>query len=192
MAPDGPVVEATLPKLDIVTFEDEFVKKPRNKNIVDGIDYTVDFEIGSTPFVEYKNVPPQNIGDPIPDRRDTMVPKNPLKAGSDPILPSEISKTTPTVMSRADIPVVDMLGDGTKKIGNALVVYMKQLGEMIMSYTKNIASNDTVSQLFKDNSKIIMVLIAIAIGSFVVNAGISAVVVGIVLLIATQNVTKIF
>jgi hypothetical protein len=174
------------------TFEDEFVKKPRNKNIVDGIDYTVDFEIGSTPFVEYKNIPPQNIGDPIPDRRDTMVPKNPLKAGSDPILPSEISKTTPTVMSRADIPVVDMLGDGTKKIGNALVVYMKQLGEMIMSYTKNIASNDTVSQLFKDNSKIIMILIAIAIGSFVVNAGISAVVVGIVLLIATQNVTKIF
>jgi hypothetical protein len=61
-----------------------------------------------------------------------------------------------------------------------------------MTYTKNIASNDTVSQLFKDNSKIIMVLIAIAAGSFIMNAGISAIIVGIVLLIATKNVTKIF
>ena len=95
-------------------------------------------------------------------------------------------------MSRADIPIVDMLGDNSKKIGNALVVYMKQLGEMIMSYTKNLASNDAISQLFKDNSKIIMVLIAVAVGSFIMNAGISAIIVGIVLLIATQNVTKIF
>ncbi|AGE53538.1 hypothetical protein ATCVGM07011_431R [Acanthocystis turfacea Chlorella virus GM0701.1] len=170
------------------TFSDSFVNKINNNNIINNIDYTVDLEVDTTPFVEYRSVPPKDLGEEIPSRGDTLVPRNILKASSVPIVDSE---ETP-VMSRADVPIVDMLGNEGKAIGTSIAMYIKQIGEMIFSYTKDLASNETISQVFKDNSKIIALLIAVAAGSFIMNAGIAAIVVGIVLLIATKNVTKLF
>jgi hypothetical protein len=95
-------------------------------------------------------------------------------------------------MSRADVPIVDILGTSGKTVGTSIAMYVKQIGEMLFSYTKDLASNETISQVFKDNSKIIALLIAVAVGSFIMNAGISAIIVGIVLLIATKTVTSIF
>ncbi|AGE59421.1 hypothetical protein ATCVOR07043_427R [Acanthocystis turfacea Chlorella virus OR0704.3] len=171
------------------TFSDSFVNKiNNNNNIVNGIDYTVDLEVDTTPFVEYRTVPPQDLGEDIPSRGDTLVPRNILKAISDPIVDNE---ETPT-MSRADVPIVDILGNSGQAVGTSVAMYVKQIGEMLFSYTKDLASNETISQVFKDNSKIIALLIAVAAGSFIMNAGISAIIVGVVLLIATKNVTKLF
>lgn len=170
------------------TFSDSFVNKINNNNIINNIDYSVDLEVDSVPFVEYRTVPPKDLGEEIPSRGDTLVPRNPLKAASVPILDNE---ETP-IMSRADVPIVDMLGNEGKAIGTSIATYIKQIGEMLFSYTKDFASNETISQVFKDNSKIIALLIAVAAGSFIMNAGISAIIVGIVLLIATKNVTSIF
>ncbi|AGE56969.1 hypothetical protein ATCVNEJV3_427R [Acanthocystis turfacea Chlorella virus NE-JV-3] len=170
------------------TFSDSFVNKINNNNIINNIDYTVDFEVDTMPFVEYRTVPPKDLGEEIPSRGDTLVPRNLLKAVTVPIVDNE---ETP-VMSRADVPIVDILGTSGKTVGTSIAMYVKQIGEMLFSYTKDLASNETISQVFKDNSKIIALLIAVAAGSFIMNAGISAVVVGIVLLIATKNVTKLF
>ena len=63
---------------------------------------------------------------------------------------------------------------------------------MLSEYFTTLYSNDALQSAFKDNSKIISILIAIAVGSYIVNAGMSAIVVGIILLIATKNVVKIF
>jgi len=175
------------------TFSDSFVHKLKNKNIVNNIDYTVDFEISTTPFEKTKITLPKNIGEEIPSRSNVMVPTNLVKAASDEIFPSDTNKKATPIMSRADIPIVDILGDKTKEMGKNLAVYVKKFGEVFFSYMQDIAkNNNAISQVFKDNSKLISVLIAVAAGSFIMNAGVSAIMVGIVLLIATKNVTKLF
>jgi len=175
------------------TFSDSFVHEIKNKNIVNNIDYTVDFEIATTPFEITKVTSPKNIGEEIPSRSDVMVPINSVKAASDEIFPFDTNKKATPTMSRADIPIVDILGDRTKEMGKSIAVYVKKIGEMFFSYIQDIAkNNNAISQVFKDNSKLISVLIAVAAGSFIMNAGVSAIMVGIVLLIATKNVTQLF
>ncbi|NDF13310.1 MAG: hypothetical protein EB060_10920, partial [Proteobacteria bacterium] len=134
--------------------------------------------------------PPAELGDAIPEKPDVRVPKNQILAMSDPILPE--SPPDAQIPSKADIPIVDMLSGGASSMGNSISEYVKSLGKMLSEYFATLYSNDVVQSAFKDNSKIISILIAIAVGSYIVNAGISAIVVGIILLIATKNVVKIF
>jgi hypothetical protein len=144
------------------------------------MDYTVDYEVSTTPFVQEKVVPPDELGSVIPSNHDVVVPKNQILAVSDLIVPV------------ADKPVVGMLADGSINAGRMIAEYARTISQWLSQYYTMLSKNETISQLFKDNAKIISVLIAIAAGSFIVNAGVSAVVVGIILLIALKNVSNLF
>jgi hypothetical protein len=55
-----------------------------------------------------------------------------------------------------------------------------------------MSKNDTINTVFKDNAKLITLLIAVAVGSFILKSGFSAVAVGIIILLALRNVQGIF
>jgi hypothetical protein len=169
------------------TFADMFLNNINDPNVdrASGMDYSVDFEVDTTPFVQTKIIPPADLGSAIPKNPDIEVPKNPVLAASDPILPTN-------TISRADTPIVDMIASGTSTIGKSLSDSTKMVGSWLSNYYKDMAKNDAIGNIFKDNSKLISILIAVAVGSFVVNAGISAIVVGIVLLIAMKSATSLF
>jgi hypothetical protein len=85
-----------------------------------------------------------------------------------------------------------MIANGSKTVGQSLSNYTKSVGAWLSQYYAGMAKNDAIGTMFKDNSKIISILIAVAAGSFIVNAGFSAIIVGIVLLIALKSASGLF
>ena len=74
----------------------------------------------------------------------------------------------------------------------AVKEYMSSIGKSIGELYATLSKNDAISGIFKDNIRVISVLIAVAAGSFIVNAGFSAIVVGLILLFVTKNVSGLF
>jgi hypothetical protein len=186
-----------LPMAPRETFSDVFLQRTFSNDIDDmnvdyksGMDYSVDYEIDTVPFVETKIVPPAELGSVIPNNQDIKVPRNLVLANSDAILPS--ADNSDIKISRADVPLVDMITHGSNSIGGSLSKYMKTIGTWLSDYYQGMAKNDAIGDMFKDNSKIISILIAVAAGSYIMNAGVSAIIVGIILLIALKNVTSLF
>jgi hypothetical protein len=153
------------------------------------MDYSVDYEVSTTPFVQTKIVPPGDLGDSIPERPDVRVPKNQVLAMSDPIVPTD---SPDIVKSRADTPIVDMIANGSASIGNKIGEYAKMVGAWISQYYSSMPKNDDASISFKYNSKIVAFLIALAVVSFLMNSGISAIAVSAILAIAITKVGGIF
>jgi hypothetical protein len=185
-----------LPMAPRETFSDMFLQRDflngiNNMNIdyKSGMDYSVDYEVDTTPFVQTKIIPPAELGSVIPDNQDVKVPRNLVLAKSDAIIPAD---TPGIVRSRADTPIVDMIANGTKSVGQSMSNYMKTIGAWLTQYYAGMQKNNAIQNMFQDNSKIIGVLIAIAVGSFIVNAGVSAIVVGIILLIALKSASGLF
>lgn len=125
----------------------------------------VDYEATSnTPFnPPNTNVPPSSLGSPI----------------AVPIIP---------LVSRADVPLADMIKFDYSVVGE----YAKMVKSSLVNMYDMLSKNDAISGIFKDNVKIISLLIAVATGSFILNSGISALVVGLILMFAMKNATTLF
>jgi hypothetical protein len=185
-----------LPMAPRETFADMFLQRnflnqidDQNVNYGTGMDYSVDYEVSTTPFVQTKIVPPGDLGDSIPERPDVRVPKNQVLAMSDPIVPTD---SPDIVKSRSDTPIVDMIANGSASIGNKIGEYAKMVGAWISQYYSSMPKNDDASISFKYNSKIVAFLIALAVVSFLMNSGISAIAVSAILAIAITKVGGIF
>jgi hypothetical protein len=192
---DTPEYPLPLPMAPRETFNNFFLKRDFLNTINDpninykyNMDYTTDYEVGTTPFVETKIVPPSNLGTPIPTLPDETVPSNPILAVSNAILPENAN----TIRSRADTPIIDMLANQSSSMGKSLMGYIQTIGTSLKDYMSAMSKNDTINTVFKDNAKLITLLIAVAVGSFILKSGISAVAVGIIILLALRNVQGIF
>ena len=192
---DTPEYPLPLPMAPRETFNNFFLKRDFLNTINDpninykyNMDYTTDYEVSTTPFVETKVVPPSNLGNPIPTLPDEKIPSNPILAVSDPILPENANM----MRSRADTPIIDMLATQSNSMGKSLMGYIQAIGTSLKDYMSAMSKNEQINAVFKDNSKIITLLIAIAIGSFILKSGVSALAVGVIILIAIRNVQGIF
>jgi hypothetical protein len=127
-------------------------------------------------------VPPSQLGDSIPTLEDTGFSDDTVFDVSDPIPHLE----PPT--SRADTPILDVaytyMGRAWKYIAEYLVVLATYL-------KKYIASADTQG-VFKDNAKLITLLLIVATGSFVMKSGLTALAVGLIIFIALQQTSAVF
>jgi hypothetical protein len=157
------------------------------------MDLTVDYEVtDTTPFAP-KTIqpPPSALGQTIPTPPTERDITNSVLEASGAILPPMPVKI-PMGMSGADVPLVDMIKmnyTGYSKVANE---YMSMIGKSLGDLYATLSKNDAISGIFKDNIKIISVLIAVAAGSFIVNAGMSAIVVGLILLFVTKNASGLF
>jgi hypothetical protein len=185
-----------LPLAPRETFSDLFLNQnylnkidDKNINYEEGMDYTVDFEISTTPFEQTQSVPENMLGNAIPRTPDFTRPLNPIAAETEQIVPDDYPNI---IKSRADTPIVDLLAKSSMSVGTSAVNYAKVAGSWLSQYYSGMAKNDAISTVFKDNAKIISILIAVAVGSFIMNAGVSAVAVGVILLLAVKNVSGVF
>ena len=85
-----------------------------------------------------------------------------------------------------------MLATQSNSMGKSLMGYIQAIGTSLKDYMSAMSKNDTINTVFKDNAKLITLLIAVAVGSFILKSGISAVAVGIIILLALRNVQGIF
>jgi hypothetical protein len=161
----------------------------KNINYEEGMDYTVDFEISTTPFEQTQSVPENMLGNAIPRTPDFTRPLNPIAAETEQIVPDDYPNI---IKSRADTPIVDLLAKSSLSVGTSVARYAQIVSVWLQNYYSGMAKNDAISTVFKDNAKVISILIAVAVGSFIVNAGVSAIIVGIVLLFAMKNVSQVF
>ena len=182
------------------TFENIFLKRDFLNSIRDpnvdyryNMDLTVDYEVANTTPFAPKTIPtpPSALGDTIPISPSSRDNINSVLEASSAILPSmpvEIS----TGMSRADIPFADMIQMNYSGYSKVVKEYMSTIGKSLVDMYATLSKNDVISGIFKDNIKIISVLIAVAAGSFIVNSGFSAIVVGLILLFVTKNASGLF
>ena len=157
------------------------------------MDLTVDYETTSTtPFAPATiQTPPNSLGQTIPIPPPVRNITNEVLEASDAILPP-MPVEIPTTMSRADVPIVDIIKMNYSGYSVAVKEYMSSIGKSIGELYATLSKNDAISGIFKDNIRVISVLIAVAAGSFIVNAGFSAIVVGLILLFVTKNVSGLF
>ena len=182
------------------TFENIFLKRDFLNTIRDpnvdyryNMDLTVDYETtDTTPFAP-KNMPtpPNALGQTIPITPSTRVEINGVLAASGAILPQMPSDIS-TVLSRADVPFADMIQMNYSGYSKVIKEYMSTVGKSFGDMYATLSKNDAISGIFKDNIRVISVLIAVAAGSFIVNAGFSAIVVGLILLFVSKNVGGLF
>ncbi|AGE49910.1 hypothetical protein PBCVCan184_683L, partial [Paramecium bursaria Chlorella virus Can18-4] len=192
----GTKMPLPLPMAPRETFTDLFLNQnylnkidDKNVNYDTGMDYTVDFEVSTTPFEQARMVPENQLGNAIPRTPDFKVPLNPIAAETEQIVPDDYPNV---IKSRADTPIVDIIAKSSMNVGASVVNYAKVAGSWLSQYYSGMAKNDAISTVFKDNAKMISILIAVAVGSFIMNAGVSAIVVGIILLLAMKNVSQVF
>jgi hypothetical protein len=197
---ESPAYPQPLPMAPRETFDNIFLKRDFLNSIRDpnvdyryNMDLTVDYEMtDTTPFAPKPiQTPPNALGQTIPlppTDRDSV---NSILEASDAILPP-LPSEIPTSMSRADIPFVDMIKMNYSGYGDFAKEYMSSIGKSLGGVYETLSKNDAISGIFKDNIKIISVLIAVAAGSFIVNAGFSAIVVGLILLFVTKNASGLF
>jgi hypothetical protein len=157
------------------------------------MDLTVDYEVANTVPFAPKTIPtpPSALGQTIPIPPSTRDVTNSVLEASSAIL-SPMPVETPTMLTGADIPFVDMIKMNYTGYGEVAKGYMSSIGKSLGELYATLSKNDAISGIFKDNIKIISVLIAVAAGSFIVNAGFSAIVVGLILLFVTKNVSGLF
>lgn len=117
------------------------------------------------------DVPPSSLG-------------NSIVTTTDPI----VKTTTPMVVSRADVPLADMIKFDYSVVGE----YAKMVKSSLANMYDMLSTNDAISGIFRDNVKIISLLIAVATGSFILNSGISALVVGLILMFVMKNAVTLF
>ena len=197
---ETPAYPQPMPMAPRETFDNIFLKRDFLNSIRDpnvdyryNMDLTVDYEMtNTTPFAPKTiPVPPSALGQTIPiPPSDRDVANSVLEVSSAilPPLPVEI----PMKMSNADIPIVDMIKMNYSGYGDVVKGYMSSVGKSLGDMYATLSKNDAISGIFKDNIRIISVLIAVAAGSFIVNAGFSAIVVGLILLFVTKNVSGLF
>ena len=182
------------------TFENVFLKRDFLNSIRDlnvdyryNMDLTVDYEVANTVPFAPKTIPtpPSALGQTIPIPPSTRDVTNSVLEASSAIL-SPMPVETPTMLTGADIPFVDMIKMNYTGYGEVAKGYMSSIGKSLGELYATLSKNDAISGIFKDNIKIISVLIAVAAGSFIVNAGFSAIVVGLILLFVTKNVSGLF
>jgi len=197
---ESPAYPQPLPMAPRETFENVFLKRDFLNSIRDpnvdyryNMDLTVDYEVtDTTPFAPKTiQTPPSALGQTIPTLPTERDITNSVLEASGEILPPMPVKI-PMGMSGADVPLVDMIKmnyTGYSKVANE---YMSMIGKSLGDLYATLSKNDAISGIFKDNIKIISVLIAVAAGSFIVNAGMSAIVVGLILLFVTKNASGLF
>lgn len=197
---ESPDYPQPLPMAPRETFENLFLKRGVRNDINDpnvdyryNMDLTVDYEMTDTTSFASKAVPippsalGQTIAIPPAERRST----NEVLEASIPILP-QTSPEPDTRVSYADVPLVDIIQKNYSGYSDAVKEYMSSIGKSLGGVYTTLSKNDAISAIFKDNIKIISILIAVAAGSFIVNAGFSAIVVGLILLFVTKNVSGLF
>ena len=196
---ESPQYPQPLPMAPRETFDNFFLKRDFLNSINDpnvdyryNMDLTVDYETtNTTPFAPKPiTAPPNELGQTIPVPPPIRnITNEVLEASGDilPPLPVEI----PT-MSRADVPIADMIQMNYSGYSKVVKEYMSSIGKSLGDLYATLSKNDAISGIFKDNIKIISVLIAVAAGSFIVNAGFSAIVVGLILLFVTKNASGLF
>jgi hypothetical protein len=197
---ESPAYPQPLPMAPRETFENVFLKRDFLNSIRDpnvdyryNMDLTVDYEVtDTTPFAPKTiQTPPSALGQTIPTPPTERDITNSVLEASGEILPPMPVKI-PMGMSGADVPLVDMIKmnyTGYSKVANE---YMSMIGKSLGNLYATLSKNDAISGIFKDNIKIISVLIAVAAGSFIVNAGMSAIIVGLILLFVTKNASGLF
>jgi hypothetical protein len=197
---ESPAYPQPLPMAPRETFDNFFLKRDFLNGINDpnvdyryNMDLTVDYETtNTTPFAPATiPTPPNALGQTIPIPPPMRNVTNEVLEASGAILPP-MPVEIPTTISRADVPIVDMMKMNYSGYSVAVKEYMSSIGKSIGELYATLSKNDAISGIFKDNIKIISILIAVAAGSFIVNSGISAIVVGLILLFVTKNVSGLF
>ena len=182
------------------TFDNIFLKRDFLNSIRDpnvdyryNMDLTVDYEMtNTTPFAPKPiTTPESDLGDTIPIWSSGRDVANDVLEASEEIVPPSLVEV-PKGMSRADVPIVDMIQMNYSGYSAFVKKYMSSVGKSLSNLYTTIYKNDAISGIFKDNIKIISVLIAVAAGSFIVNSGFSAIVVGLILLFVTKNASGLF
>jgi hypothetical protein len=158
------------------------ILKDHNIDYKHNMDLTVDYEMNTFSPTQTQ-VPPSMIGDAIKITPLAKNVTNDVLGASEEIIPP---------LSRADVPLVDLMKIDYSGYSNAIKEYMTKIGKYLMDLYAMMSKNDAINGIFKDNIKIISVLIAVAAGSFIVNAGISAIAVGLILMLVTKNASKLF
>jgi hypothetical protein len=196
---ESPTYPQPLPMAPRETFDNIFLKKDLLNIIRDpnvdyryNMDLTVDYEVATTPFAP-KTIPtpPSALGETIQIPSSDRDVTNYVLEASSAILSSEPVKIQRRV-SNADIPLVDMIKMNYSGYSDVVKGYMSSIGKSLEDVYATLSKNDAISGIFRDNIKIISILIAVGAGSFIVNAGFSAIVVGLILLFVTKNVSGIF
>jgi hypothetical protein len=197
---ESPAYPQPLPMAPRETFDNFFLKRDFLNSINDpnvdyryNMDLTVDYETTTTtPFAPQQvQTPPSALGQTIPITPSTRNISNEVLEASSPILPP-MSVAIPPAVSGADVPLVDMIQMNYSGYSNAVKGYMSSIGKSLGELYATLSKNDAISGIFKSNMTIISVLIAVAAGSFIVNAGVSAIAVGLILLFVTKNAIKLF
>jgi hypothetical protein len=197
---ESPAYPQPLPMAPRETFDNFFLKRDFLNSINDpnvdyryNMDLTVDYETtNTTPFAPQQvQTPPSALGQTIPIPPPTRNVSNEVLEASSPILPP-LSVAIPPAVSGADVPLVDMIQMNYSGYSNAVKGYMSSIGKSLGELYATLSKNDAISGIFKSNMTIISVLIAVAAGSFIVNAGVSAIAVGLILLFVTKNAIKLF
>jgi hypothetical protein len=197
---ESPAYPQPLPMAPRETFENVFLKRDFLNSIRDpnvdyryNMDLTVDYEVtDTTPFAPKTiQTPPSALGQTIPTLPTERDITNSVLEASGEILPPMPVKI-PMGMSGADVPLVDMIKMNYTGYSKVVKEYMSMIGKSLGDLYATLSKNDAISGIFKDNIKIISVMIAVAAGSFVVNAGMSAIVVGLILLFVTKNASGLF
>lgn len=161
------------------------------------MDYTIDYEtslntVDKTPFVETKFKSEDKLGEAIPIKPDEVVNSNPLLDVSEPILPI---KKNDVVMSKADVPIYDLLMTNEKVIKDYASMtkeyYVKSMKEYL-DFVKGKLGDVKIGDFFKDNVKITALLIGIASVMFAFNNILTLGIVGIVFFMTLKNVKNIF
>ena len=197
---ESPAYPQPLPMAPRETFEHVFLKRDFLNSIRDpnvdyryNMDLTVDYETTSTTTFAPKTIqtPPSALGQTIPTLPSERDITNSVLEASGEILPPTPVKN-PLGMSNADVPLVDMIKMNYTGYSKIAKDYMSLIGKSLGDLYATVSKNDAISGIFKSNMTIISVLIAVAVGSFIVNAGVSAIVVGLILLFVTKNAIKLF
>ena len=197
---ESPAYPQPLPMAPRETFDNFFLKRDFLNGINDpnvdyryNMDLTIDYETTNTTSFAPATIPtpPNALGQTIPIPPPVRNVTNEVLEASGAILPS-MPVEIPTTISRADVPIVDMIKMNYSDYSVAVKEYMSSIGKSIGELYTTLSKNDAISGIFKDNIKIISILIAVAAGSFIVNSGISAIVVGLILLFVTKNVGDLF
>ncbi|AGE51543.1 hypothetical protein PBCVCviKI_439R [Paramecium bursaria Chlorella virus CviKI] len=197
-----------LPMAPRETFNNMFVRHKdetddygQNVNYRMNMDYTVDYEtslntIDKIPFEETKFKPENTLGESIPIKPAEVVNKNPLLDVSEPILPVKESNNE---VSKADIPIYDLLSEEYKKNGKAVSDYAKIVREYgtksmkgYLDIVQGTVGNIKFTEFLKDNVKTVALLIGISSILFMFNNLITLGVVSIVFIIALKNAKNIF
>jgi hypothetical protein len=191
MSPLGiPKYPLPLPMAPRETFDDSFLRPITKKNIIndpENVDYrydmdlSVDYETRDDIFTpKVSKIPPGSLGDPIPIPPTEDLPSS-LLGATEPIVPS-------TEVSRADVPLFDMIQFDYSKYARGVGKYASTVADALKRAFRMVTKNSSLSGVVQDNAKIITLLIAVGTGALIMKFGISALLVGLLAMFAAKTV----